>query len=382
MKTIRFGIIGCGLMGREFASTVTRWCHLTEMDLRPEIVAICNRSLTPERIDWFTDNFPSITQVTNDYKELLANKDVTAVYVAVPHNFHEEIYCAALNSGKHVLGEKPFGINLKANEAILRSIESNPKCHAACASQFIFYPAVQRILQMADEGAFGKIIEFDSNFSHCSDLNPDKPINWKRTLESNGEYGVLGDLGPHIAFIPSRIGWDVENTHAICSNIVTQRPDGAGHLVPSPTWDNVTILSQLRDQQQGNSFPWTLKLHRIMPGEKNTWYIAIYGTKASVRFSLKNPKLLQTLEYSGGEQAWRNIDMEFDTAYKTIAVSNIEFGALDAFMQMAAAFVYELSHDQPLSRVAACPTPQEMHNCHKLFTAALKSCQANTVVSL
>jgi len=119
-----------------------------------------------------------------------------------------------------------------------------------------------------------------------------------------------------------------------------------------------------------------------MPGEKNTWYISIYGTKASVRFSLKNPKLLQILEYAGGEQAWRNIDMEFDTAYKTIAVSNIEFGALDAFMQMAAAFVYELSHDQPLSRVAACPTPQEMHNCHKLFTAALKSCQANTVVSL
>ena len=29
-KTIRFGIIGCGLMGREFASAAARWCHLTE----------------------------------------------------------------------------------------------------------------------------------------------------------------------------------------------------------------------------------------------------------------------------------------------------------------------------------------------------------------
>ena len=41
MKTVRFGIIGCGLMGREFASAVARWCHLPEMDVRPELVAIC-----------------------------------------------------------------------------------------------------------------------------------------------------------------------------------------------------------------------------------------------------------------------------------------------------------------------------------------------------
>ena len=44
---IRFGTIGCGRMGREFASTVARWCHFTDMDLQPEITAICNRSLAP-----------------------------------------------------------------------------------------------------------------------------------------------------------------------------------------------------------------------------------------------------------------------------------------------------------------------------------------------
>ena len=30
MKTIRFGLVGCGLMAREFASAAARWCHLTE----------------------------------------------------------------------------------------------------------------------------------------------------------------------------------------------------------------------------------------------------------------------------------------------------------------------------------------------------------------
>ena len=38
MKKIRFGIIGCGLMGKEFASAAARWCHFTEKITRPEIV--------------------------------------------------------------------------------------------------------------------------------------------------------------------------------------------------------------------------------------------------------------------------------------------------------------------------------------------------------
>ena len=50
MKTIRFGIIGCGLMGREFASAAARWCHLPEMEVHPEIIAICdmNEVVGPE----------------------------------------------------------------------------------------------------------------------------------------------------------------------------------------------------------------------------------------------------------------------------------------------------------------------------------------------
>ncbi len=382
MKTIRFGIIGCGQMGREFASAAARWCHLTEMDVRPEIVAICNRSLTPLKINWYKDNFSTIKQVTGDYRELLSNPAVEAVYVAVPHNLHEEIYCATLDAGKHLLGEKPFGIDLKANRTILDAMASHRDCYAACASQFIYYPAVQSILQMLERGEFGRVIEVGSGFLHCSDLNPKKPIHWKRIVEFNGEYGVLGDLGPHVALVPFRAGWQVQNTRAICSNIITERPDGHGGVIPCGTWDNATVLSLLRDPGTGNSFPWTLRTHRIMPGEKNTWYLAVYGTKASARFSLKNPRRLQLLRYAGAEQAWQSIDMGFETAYKTISANTFEFGASDAFMQMMAAFMHELSHGKPLSRSAACPSPQEMNDCHNLFTAALKSQRTGRTVTL
>ncbi len=91
MKTIRFGIIGLGLMGREFASAASRWCHLTDMEIRPEIISLCDRTVSESVTGWFTSNFPSVRQVTDDYREVLQNPDIEAVYVAVPHHLHEVI---------------------------------------------------------------------------------------------------------------------------------------------------------------------------------------------------------------------------------------------------------------------------------------------------
>ena len=72
MKTIRFGLIGCGLMAREFASAAARWCHFTVDIPKPEIVGIC--SVVPKEMEWFKKNFDSIQYAVEDYKELL-NKD-------------------------------------------------------------------------------------------------------------------------------------------------------------------------------------------------------------------------------------------------------------------------------------------------------------------
>ena len=78
MKAIRFGIIGCGLMGREFASASARWCHLLEDIERPKIVAVCD--FNPQATAWFEKNFSTIRFVTRDYRELLERADVEAVY--------------------------------------------------------------------------------------------------------------------------------------------------------------------------------------------------------------------------------------------------------------------------------------------------------------
>ena len=294
-------------MGREFASATLRWAHLPEMDVRPEIVALCDRA--PGMMDWFTAAIPSIGQTTSDYKELLANSDVDAVYIAVPHNLHQEMYCAAIEAGKHLLGEKPFGIDLPANEAILQCIEAHPGVFVRGCSQFPFAPAMQRIGDMLESGAFGTILEAESGFLHSSDLNPDKALNWKRMIAMNGRYGCMGDLGMHACHVPFRAGWIPRNVRAILSNIVTERPDGKGGRAPCETWDNATLLCETADPATGQTFPWTFKTFRIAPGEKNTWYFRVLGTHASARFSSKNINTIEILEYTGGEQAWQTIDM-------------------------------------------------------------------------
>ncbi len=374
MKTVRFGIIGLGLMGRELASAVARWGHLENIGVRPVVTAICSKSLAPARVGWFKENFPTITQVCADYREMLANPEVDAIYCAVPHHLHQEFYTAIIRAGKHLLAEKPFGIDQAANEAILAAVRERPDVVVRCSSEFPFFPGVQKIFLMIEASAFGNIFEVNGGFLHSSDLDPNKPINWKRIIALNGEYGVMGDLGLHSCHVPFRAGWIPRNVRAVLSKIVPQRPNGKdGKLVPCETWDNATLLCEATDARSGSVFPMTLKMQRIAPGQKNTWYLEIYGTKASVRFSTKNPKRLELLEYRGGEQAWQQIDLDYDSAFKTVTGKLFEFGFSDSILQMMAAFFHEVATGTPLRPAAGCVTPDEAALSHRLFTAALKS---------
>ena len=110
---IRFGIIGLGLMGREFASAAARWIHLSNLDVRPVLVAVCDTNETA--FEWFRANVPTINFTTTNYQELLQREDIDVIYCAVPHHLHGQFYSDIINSGKHLMGEKPFGIDLAAN---------------------------------------------------------------------------------------------------------------------------------------------------------------------------------------------------------------------------------------------------------------------------
>ncbi len=378
-REIRFGIIGGGLMGREFASAVGRWHALLDLDVAPRIVGVCDTY--PDQLRWFEDALPTIEIATVDYHDLLNDSTIEAIYCAVPHNLHERIYVDVLNAGKHLFGEKPFGIDLAANDAILAATRAHPELLVRCSSEFVFYPAAQQIARYLREDSFGTILDVRAGFLHSSDLDPNKPINWKRQAAVNGEYGCMGDLGMHVLHLPLRAGWLPRNVRAVLSNIVTERPGPGGKMVPCDTWDNAVLFCEV--DRDGQHFPMTLETKRIAPGETNTWYIHISGTALSAEFTTKYPKTLRTLPYSpGGSQIWQAQDLGSQSAYPAITGAIFEFGFPDAILQMWAAFCDELASRDAMRQPFICATPQETAQHHRVLTAALASQASGETVPL
>jgi len=369
-KIIRFGVIGCGLMGREFASAAARFLHLTEVDFMPQIVAVCDTNAAAT--GWFSDHIPTVSQVTDDYHALLSNPEVDAVYCAVPHNLHAALYVDIIKAGKALLGEKPFGIDRADNALISDAIQAHPDVLVCCSSEMPFFPGAMRIAEMVRDNRLGQIIEVEAGFWHSSDLNPDKAINWKRRIATCGEYGCLGDLGMHAMHLPLRFGWKPERIHTELSKIIKTRPDGRGGTAECETWDNATITGRAQQQDAGD-FPITISTKRIAPGHHNTWFIRVIGTELSAEFSTKNPKQLRTLPYTaGGPQSWHHTDLDYSSAYKSLTGGIFEFGFSDAILQMWAAFCDEyVNGREGMSQPLYCATPDEAAVTHEVFTEAI-----------
>jgi hypothetical protein len=271
-----------------------------------------------------------------------------------------------------------------------------------CSSEFPFFPGAQKLAQFIREERFGTILEVQAGFLHSSDLDPNKPINWKRQVATNGEYGCMGDLGMHVLHIPLRAGWFPNNIRALLSKIVTERPGRDGTMVPCETWDNAVLACEVlvpdADQQYSHAsgsacgfvssrvkqhFPMLLEIKRIAPGETNTWYLRVLGTEFSAEFSTKYPKTLRTMTYTlGGAQAWQSQDLGSESAYPTITGSIFEFGFSDSILQMWAAFCDELAHPGDMRQPFYCVTLDETEQSHCILTAALDSNRQQQVVQL
>jgi predicted dehydrogenase len=375
-RVVNIGLIGGGLMGRELASAASRWIHLDDIGVRPRLVHACD--VQPQALAWY-ERLSEPPRLSPDPGAVLDDPEVEAVYIAVPHHLHADLYTAALEAGKHLMGEKPFGIDLEANEKIMHAVSAHPGLLVRCSSEMPFFPGGQEVWRWIDAARFGRPIEVRSLFLHSSDLDPDKPINWKRRAETNGAYGCLGDLGMHALHLPLRAGWAPHDVRALLSDIVKTRPDAEGNQVPCDTPDNAVLLC--RAQHDGAEFPLRIETKRIAPGETNTWTIEVDGTEGSIAFTTKQPKTLHTMSYTPGDrQSWAVTDLGSQSAYPSITGPIFEFGFADAVQQMWAAFLDELAHGRDgMRQPFGCVTPQEAAFTHDLFTAALRSDAERTV---
>jgi len=370
---VRIGVIGGGLMGREVASAFGRWFALDKFPVNAELTGVCD--LQPALLDWFRQ-VPTVKLLATDYHALIASPDIDVVYVAVPHHLHEAVYIDVLRAGKDLLAEKPFGIDLAAARRI-RDEAVRLGRFVRVSSEFPFLPGAQRAFKLAKDGALGRILEVRAAFLHSSDLDPAKPINWKRQTKFCGLAGVMNDLGLHVAHLPIRLGWRPTWVYAQLQKVYETRPDGKGGTAPCDTWDNASLHTKVTID--GHSVPLTLEMKRMAPTETNTWAFEIIGTDHGVRYSTKEPKTLWRY-HRDQEQWWSKTDLGFSVPFKTITGGIFEPGFPDILMQMWAAFLAERAG--VLGDRFGCATPDEAIAHHEIWEAALKSHQTDTVVRL
>ena len=373
MKTLKVGVIGGGLMGREVASALGRWCALVDFPVRLELTAVCD--LVEKTREWFRQ-IPTVKLLTASHQELLAS-DVDIVYVAVPHHLHEALYLDVLRAGKDLFAEKPFGIDLGAARRIRETADELGR-FVRCSSEFPFLPGVQKVWRFLRENSLGPVLEIRSGFWHASDLDPTKPINWKRQNQFCGEIGVMGDLGMHACHFPFRMGWNPKRVYAQLSKVYTQRPDGKGGMATCDTWDNAVL--HCATEIDGREVPLEISTKRLAPGEMNTWFIEVLGADRGIRFSTKEPKTVWAFERRK-EQVWERYDIGH--AYNTFPVITggiFEAGFSDCFQQMWAAYAAE--REGLLGDHFGCVTPDEAVHSHKLFDAALRSHAEQRAIAL
>lgn len=363
-QPVRIGVIGAGLMGKELAGVVGRWSALQSSPAAPRLTAVCD--VNAGALEWFR-RVGSVQTYASDYRQLLDGA-VDVLYVAVPHHLHESLYVDIADAGVDFLGEKPFGIDPAASSAISAALDRST-AFARCSSEMPFYPGAQQAIDFIRQGQAGRIIEAEFSFLHSSDLNVDKPINWKRQTQFCGQLGVLGDLGLHVTHVPLRLGWRPVTVYAQLQDLVPTRPDGRGGTADCDTIENATLST--RASAAGGDFPITLQTKRIAPGEMNTWRMRVVGMAGGVEFSTRYPQSVRVMTVRDGRQVWEERMAGSQSGQPTITGPIFEFGFTDALLQMWAAYLAERAGE--LGPAFGCATPAEALATHELFDAALVS---------
>ena len=149
-----------------------------------EVVAVASRDIEKARRYADENNIPNSY---GDYDALLAAPDVDAVYIPLPNNLHKEWSIRAAQAGKHVLCEKPIGLNAGEAEEMAQAFKA-ANLKLAEAFQWRHHPQGNRVRQMVRDGVIGELRFIDAGFSFFMD--PSNNICWLSELGGGALYDV------------------------------------------------------------------------------------------------------------------------------------------------------------------------------------------------
>jgi predicted dehydrogenase len=189
---VKVAVIGLGTWGREITNTLGR---IPQAD----VAAICDTYAASVRRA--ATSAPAATQA-EDYKAILANKDIKAVIIATPTHQHKEIALAALAADKHVYCEAPLANSIEDAKAIASAAKAAKHLVFQAGLQMRSDPQRHFLLPFIRSGAIGQFVMARAQFHkkqswRATSPKPEreKDLNWRLAKETS--LGLVGELGIH-----------------------------------------------------------------------------------------------------------------------------------------------------------------------------------------
>jgi len=151
-KPVRIAVIGAGAVADYHHVPVIR------IDPRAELVCVCDPNqqlLAARQRDW------GVTKTATDYRDVAADPDVDAVIIATPNFTHRPIALACIEAGKHVMCEKPLGLNFGEAREMYRAARDKGVRHMT-AFTYRFAPSMRYLKHLLTTGALGTPRHFRS----------------------------------------------------------------------------------------------------------------------------------------------------------------------------------------------------------------------------
>jgi predicted dehydrogenase len=287
MKRLKTAVVGTGFMGRVHLEALRRveWV---------DVVAIAGRELEPAKK--LGAGF-GIERAVSDYRELIADPEIDAIHICTPNASHFQISKDAMLGGKHVLCEKPLATSVvEARELV--SIAADRKLRNCVCHNLRYYPMVQQMLRMREDGELGKVLVVQGTYSQDW-LLYQTDWNWRIDEKAGGPLRVMADIGSHWFDMAEHLtGLKVQSLCADLQTFHTTRKKPKGRVetfasqadsinvedVPVSTEDFGAVVFRLEEEARGS-----MTASQMSAGRKNGLRLEVYGSKASVAWNQERP---------------------------------------------------------------------------------------------
>lgn len=305
------GIVGLGKMGRIRAREIAA-------NAGTQLVAGCDPNVPPQ------EDFPGV-KLSAHHSDVI-DADLDAICVCTPNRFTPEVVIAALNSGKHVLCEKPPGRTIEDIENIIEAEKKNPGLKLKFGFNHRYHAGIQEAKQIVDSGRLGRILWLRGIYGKSGGAGFER--EWRNDRDLAGG-GILLDQGIHMLDLFRFFCGDFVEVKSMCSRAYWD----------IPMEDNAFAL--LRDAEGRVAM-----LHSSSTQWKHRFNLEIYMSDGYLSV---NGILSATRSY--GEETISVARKQFDEGFATGKPREevIYFDTDPSWELELAAFIKSIREDEPIT---------------------------------